>query len=632
MATASKSAPSYTPPSGTVNVGTASAPILQNISGTNTSTNSGLAVGQSRTDTSGGVTTNVTGQAPQVLGNNNTPIPGAPKLDANGNIIPGTGSATTANSTTATNIATPPATTPPVAPLNTTTAIPSTSATAPLGATPAATSTPDAATAAKYQAAHAGLTAGGSAAPVNPGDGAAAAANAVKNSTVAQPQDNSNVQQALQNDPGYQQLLKDQADYNSTVNQSQTLEQHYQQLQNEYDIPALNTQLMNMKNVIDGTETDIRNEVQAASGFATNSQVLALSDARNKTIIQNYNNLQAAVTNAQNQVNTMIGLAKEDKAFALSVITGKIGIDEQLASYADKFISNAKEGYNNIINSVGYSGFYNGLINSDPTGKTLTDAAKLMGVTPIELKTAAAQDAKVRNLDIQQKQASINASNSTVRKNNFDMSGGGPATIDPTTGVPQGLTPYLNTASNGTKYIDASTLQGTAKQKTALINQASAAGLKVITNKNTAADLINIQDAKSKLDTINTIMAGIGQPNALSRTLGGLGLTKLATTFQTDPQKAAAGALQSVGLDILKAISGVQGFRGNATAVQQVTDHLPNITDTVATINKKVEYINALMTDREDAALGTTGQSSGDQTVNGVTYSKGADGLYYPKQ
>ena len=47
--------------------------------------------------------------------------------------------------------------------------------------------------------------------------------------------------------------------------------------------------------------------------------------------------------------------------------------------------------------------------------------------------------------------------------------------------IPSAVAPYLNTSSSGVNYVDASTLQGTAAQKTNIINQAQAAGYKVIT-------------------------------------------------------------------------------------------------------------------------------------------------------
>jgi hypothetical protein len=202
--------------------------------------------------------------------------------------------------------------------------------------------------------------------------------------------------------------------------------------------------------------------------------------------------------------------------------------------------------------------------------------------------------------------------------------------------VPVDVAPYVSTSHSGVAYADLSTVQGTAAEKKSIIDQAQAAGLKVITNKNTALDLTNIGDANAKLDTISTIMAGIDQPDALSRGLYGIGLTKLATLAQSNPQQAAAGALQGVGLDILKAISGVQGFRGNASVVQQITDHLPSIYDTNDVVQTKTDYIRQLISDRENAILGQAGTNAPaaqaqTYTLNGKTYVQGADGLYYPQ-
>ena len=188
-----------------------------------------------------------------------------------------------------------------------------------------------------------------------------------------------------------------------------------------------------------------------------------------------------------------------------------------------------------------------------------------------------------------------------------------------TTNISSAVAPYYNTSHSGVGYIDASTLQGTASEKTAIINEATKEGLKVITNKNTAADITNIKDAYSKLDTIGKIFAGIAQPEALARDLYGAGLTSLASMAQTDPQKAAAGALQSVGLDILKAISGIQGFRGNSSAIQQVTSHLPSIYDTTDVVNQKIDYINKLISDREDAIVGKGGSTSGGSSGGTVS-------------
>ena len=110
---------------------------------------------------------------------------------------------------------------------------------------------------------------------------------------------------------------------------------------------------------------------------------------------------------------------------------------------------------------------------------------------------------------------------------------------------------------------------------------------------------------------------------------------------QTNPQQAAAGALQGVGLDILKAISGVQGFRGNSAVVQQITDHLPSIYDTNDTAQQKVNYIRALISDRENSILGKAGSNATPteptNRSKGATWSRSdgtfvSDGTQWVKQ
>lgn len=189
-------------------------------------------------------------------------------------------------------------------------------------------------------------------------------------------------------------------------------------------------------------------------------------------------------------------------------------------------------------------------------------------------------------------------------------------------GVPSTLVPYLNTSNNGVKYIDASALQGTADEKSKLVSDASKAGLKVIFDKDQAADLTNIQDVNSKIQTIKDVMNGITQPNALSRDLGGIGLTKLSVALQSDPQKVGASVIDDAGLDILKAISGIQGFKGNAKVIAQIQENLPTITDTKASAAYKLTVVQELINDRENAIVGkapeTATDSYFDTTVSAI--------------
>lgn len=208
----------------------------------------------------------------------------------------------------------------------------------------------------------------------------------------------------LNNDPGWQQLLSDAKNIQSVSTQQQSLTQQYQNLLTQYNIPGIDTQLLNDQKIINGTEDDIRNEVQAAGGFATESQVLALSSARNKTLIQNYNDLLNTKTAAMQQISTISGLQAQDKQNAISVANNQLNIDQQLASYQQKFQDNAKQAYNNVISAVGYSGLYQSLAH-DPASLSL--AEQTLGLAPGQLQQLGTQANTSAQLDLQLKQTQL---------------------------------------------------------------------------------------------------------------------------------------------------------------------------------------------------------------------------------
>lgn len=281
--------------------------------------------------------------------------------------------------------------------------------------------------ASKYQQGLANTQASGVPAPTTQGG----ALGTIAGTLPTPPPDTSNIDTALAEDKGYQQLLKDQADYTNVVNQQKTLTDTYNDLITKAGIPAINAELLNTNKIIEGTEDDIRAEVQAVSGFATDSQVLALASARNKSLIKNYNNLLDTKKMAMESVNTMIGLAQSDKETALNNIITKMGIDEKIASYTDKFVQNAKEGYANYIKAVGYSGLYNSLANSgDPTA--ISTVEKTLGLPSGALAQAAqseqiaaqqeAQKAEVeaRKADLQNQVLESNLKTDALQRSNIN--------------------------------------------------------------------------------------------------------------------------------------------------------------------------------------------------------------------
>lgn len=188
----------------------------------------------------------------------------------------------------------------------------------------------------------------------------------------------------LAQDKAHAQYMQDYKALTDLNAQRTSLVDDYKKMQADANLPALNAESINMKKVIDGTTDDIRAEIQASGGFGTESQVQALASARNKTLIRNYNALQDTINNATQNINTMMGLSQQDKQYAIDTLKTQLGFDQQEIEYADKFTNNAKEGYNAIINSVGYQGLLNSL---DPSEVGIVE--KTLGFQPGQLQQLA---------------------------------------------------------------------------------------------------------------------------------------------------------------------------------------------------------------------------------------------------
>lgn len=130
-------------------------------------------------------------------------------------------------------------------------------------------------------------------------------------------------------------------------------------------IQAIDTDLINMKNVIDGSEDDIRNEVTKAGGFASDSQVLALTNSRNKQLIKNYNTLLETRNSKEKYLSTMIGLESQDRQAADQRFDRMMNFGMQALDYRDKMQQNAVNSYEKIIGQVGYDGLAQ-MVGGDP--------------------------------------------------------------------------------------------------------------------------------------------------------------------------------------------------------------------------------------------------------------------------
>lgn len=142
-----------------------------------------------------------------------------------------------------------------------------------------------------------------------------------------------------------------------------SLQQEYNTLATQNNLPALQSEMLNMQNIMNGTTDDIRQEITKAGGSATESQVQAMSSARNNVILKQYNAVatqyQAASTNVQN----MMQYASQDQATQLQREQATASVSESMASIETQMLGmgvtmqqNAKQAAQYNVTQTGYSG------------------------------------------------------------------------------------------------------------------------------------------------------------------------------------------------------------------------------------------------------------------------------------
>ena len=165
----------------------------------------------------------------------------------------------------------------------------------------------------------------------------------------------------------FQGLQTELQDYFNPKTQRESLTKEYQKMVKQSGIEALDLELIDMKNIIEGTEDDIRNEVASAGGFATDSQVLALTNSRNKQLIKNYNTLLETRNSKEQYLDKMMDLSVKDREIADAQFDRMMNIGFKALDYRDKMKTNAQNSYQKIVDTVGYDGLYQAAIASgDP--------------------------------------------------------------------------------------------------------------------------------------------------------------------------------------------------------------------------------------------------------------------------
>lgn len=171
------------------------------------------------------------------------------------------------------------------------------------------------------------------------------------------PDPQSQFQEAVANFNPVEKMLYDQISAaTNTQNTQQTFVDQWKAMENEPALAGMKVDLMNINNVMKGTEDDIRDEITKAGGIGTESQIQAMTAARNKTLLKQANSLSGAIQQKEDYITQIMNLTQADRAEADKQITQKLGLTQQLSDMVDSQTNAAKSNYQKIVDAVGYDG------------------------------------------------------------------------------------------------------------------------------------------------------------------------------------------------------------------------------------------------------------------------------------
>lgn len=215
----------------------------------------------------------------------------------------------------------------------------------------------------------------GSAVPATGGDARAAIANYTAS---IPPPISDPVTKAV--DDSTTKLLTDINDRNNTETTAETVQQYTNDQSQSLGIPAMKTELMNIQNLMNGTEDDVRQEIQASGGFATESQIEGLTAARNKTLLKQASNIQNSLSSAQDSLTTMVSGYSADRSNAINALNDRVSGDQTALQLFQNIQTQANGNYDKLVSNIGYTGLAQTLTEQDPTGASANAAEKYLGL------------------------------------------------------------------------------------------------------------------------------------------------------------------------------------------------------------------------------------------------------------
>lgn len=279
----------------------------------------------------------------------------------------------------------------------------------------------------KYSQAHSDLQGSGVQAPANQGSANAGVQTALNSQPTPQaptPTTTANVDNFFnpETNPALQQSTQDLMNFISPESTRADINNQMSALlSDESSLSADKLQLMNIKNVMSGTADDLRNEITASGGFATDSQIQALAVGRNAALLKQASLLQDSVTAQQDMVANDTTLLNFEKDMANTQATQRMGILNYQNTNEKDMLNAARTSLSEMQKTEGWDGIYKAaLATGDPSAISKINAT--MG-TGFDLATAAKNDTTtaMNAADLASKNASTANTIANTKKTNQEI-------------------------------------------------------------------------------------------------------------------------------------------------------------------------------------------------------------------
>src|SRR3990167_5693681 len=218
-------------------------------------------------------------------------------------------------------------------------------------------------------------------------------------------------------DPNLNSTIRAYQDYMGQQNQRTSLVEEYKSLLKTSCIEAIDMKLINIKKVIEGTEDDIRTEVTKAGGFATDSQVIALSNARNKQLIKNYNTLLETRNSKSQYLDTMMNLTQQDRQEADRIFETKMNFGFKIAEINQQMKQNAISTIDRVAQTLGWDGIEEAT-RGNP--QLITQIERTYGLPTGGLSIAAQRAAQARAFAQQERELALEGKAGQKKQQEFE--------------------------------------------------------------------------------------------------------------------------------------------------------------------------------------------------------------------